>query len=114
MDTSSSSAPKVVFRKVDQQWWAYGPSDLVQVGQVIVTKADNTTKTVTVTEVKPAPAQDGQPRVYGKIQPDGQASGRGWSKASRQRRGRKPCVTGGNCSSFGSGRDCGGTDCDGY
>lgn len=26
----------------------------------------------------------------------------------------KACVTGGNCSSFGSGRSCGGHDCDGY
>jgi len=28
--------------------------------------------------------------------------------------GRRACVTGGNCSSFGTGRDCGGYDCDGY
>jgi len=27
---------------------------------------------------------------------------------------RKACVTGGNCSSFGAGRSCGGHDCDGY
>lgn len=27
---------------------------------------------------------------------------------------RKACVTGGNCSSVGSGRCCGGHDCDGY
>lgn len=26
----------------------------------------------------------------------------------------KACVTGGNCSSFGSGRSCGGHDCDGF
>lgn len=26
---------------------------------------------------------------------------------------RQPCVTGGNCSSFGRGRSCGGYDCDG-
>lgn len=32
------------------------------------------------------------------------------------RRGRfvRECETGGNCSSFGSGRSCGGYDCDGY
>jgi hypothetical protein len=28
--------------------------------------------------------------------------------------GRRACITGGNCSSFGSGRSCGGYDCDGY
>src|SRR3990172_7748108 len=28
--------------------------------------------------------------------------------------GRRSCITGGNCSSFGDGRDCGGYDCDGY
>ena len=27
---------------------------------------------------------------------------------------RKACITGGNCSSFGSGRSCGGHDCDGH
>lgn len=27
---------------------------------------------------------------------------------------RKACVSDGNCSSFGSGRSCGGYDCDGY
>lgn len=27
---------------------------------------------------------------------------------------RKACITDGNCSSFGSGRSCGGHDCDGY
>lgn len=27
---------------------------------------------------------------------------------------RRGCKTGGNCSSFGSGRSCGGHDCDGY
>ena len=27
---------------------------------------------------------------------------------------RKSCPTGGNCSSFGSGRSCGAYDCDGY
>ena len=27
---------------------------------------------------------------------------------------RKACITDGNCSSFGSGRSCGGWDCDGY
>lgn len=26
---------------------------------------------------------------------------------------RRSCTTGGNCSSFGSGRSCGGHDCDG-
>lgn len=29
-------------------------------------------------------------------------------------RGRKACITGGNCESFGSGRSCGGFDCDGF
>ena len=27
---------------------------------------------------------------------------------------RRACKTGGNCSSFGSGRSCGADDCDGY
>lgn len=28
--------------------------------------------------------------------------------------GRGKCKTGGNCSSFGSGKSCGASDCDGY
>lgn len=28
--------------------------------------------------------------------------------------GRRACITGGNCSSFGTGRSCGGHDCDGH
>ena len=28
--------------------------------------------------------------------------------------GRRGCITGGNCSSFGNGRSCGGHDCDGH
>jgi len=32
----------------------------------------------------------------------------------RRFRARKACITGGNCSSFGSGRSCGGHDCDGF
>lgn len=30
------------------------------------------------------------------------------------RASRRPCKTGGNCSSFNSGRSCGGYDCDGW
>jgi hypothetical protein len=29
-------------------------------------------------------------------------------------RSGRACITGGNCSSFGSGRSCGGHDCDGH
>jgi len=36
------------------------------------------------------------------------------SQRSRDSGGGKECVTGGNCSSFGDGRGCGGRDCDGY
>lgn len=32
----------------------------------------------------------------------------------RQRGWGGACITGGNCSSFGDGRSCGGYDCDGY
>jgi hypothetical protein len=36
------------------------------------------------------------------------------SVSLRPTRGRRSCVSGGNCSSFGSGRSCGAEDCDGY
>ena len=35
--------------------------------------------------------------------------------APRQTRStRRECITGGNCSSFGTGRSCGAHDCEGY
>ena len=38
------------------------------------------------------------------------SSGYGHAKGGASRK----CKTGGNCSSFGSGRSCGGFDCDGF
>lgn len=37
-----------------------------------------------------------------------------YTSSSARCAARKACVTGGNCSSFGYGRGCGGHDCDGY
>jgi hypothetical protein len=36
------------------------------------------------------------------------------SDGARVGRGARVCRTGGNCSSFGSGRSCGAPDCDGF
>lgn len=35
-------------------------------------------------------------------------------RAYGARRRQKACITGGNCSSFGNGRSCGGYGCDGF
>lgn len=50
----------------------------------------------------------------------GRASSRHWDPTAFAGYGRptggyrKACITDGNCSSVGSGRSCGGHDCDGY
>jgi hypothetical protein len=71
--------------------------------QVTVTKPDGTTVTVTIAEV----CDDlGDGRHWCKV-PDGRPALAGDDSPVR-------CVTGGNCSSFGNGRCCGGADCDGH
>jgi hypothetical protein len=55
-----------------------------------------------------------------KSAPRASGRGRNWDSSRFNGYGRarggyvKACVSGGNCSSIGSGRSCGGHDCDGY
>jgi hypothetical protein len=44
----------------------------------------------------------------------GEADRRQGRQYGRGRGRGKPCITDGNCSSFGTGQSCGGYDCDGY
>ena len=63
---------------------------------------------------------DGVAIVTTQKQTSNSASGRNWNRDAfngygKPRGGyRKACVSDGNCSSFGSGKSCGGFDCDGY
>jgi hypothetical protein len=36
------------------------------------------------------------------------------TRTARPTRRQRSCISGGNCSSFGTGRGCGAEDCDGY
>ncbi len=80
---------------------------------VAVTKRDGSVQTVVVArEVW----TDGTVALYAVESSAAQATtGRASNYDRRPSAGYRPaCKTGGNCSSFGSGRDCGGRDCDGF
>jgi hypothetical protein len=61
---------------------------------------------VTLCATSSAPRSSSQARNYDPERFNGYGAPRGGY--------RKACKTGGNCSSFGSGRSCGGYDCDGF
>jgi hypothetical protein len=120
-----------------------GTVDEVQVGQVTVDTGCPEFPTLSTVEVvslgKPFPGLSCQ-LVYGYLTaaptqpvpatparvrtqaPTTRSQGRGWAvrdestgKVYQPRRGaNRACVTGGQCSSFGTGRSCGGHDCDGH
>jgi hypothetical protein len=103
-------------------WGIRAEGSLAQGDRVTVTKKSGETKTEVVGQVVwtgngvtlcTIAHQDGQ-------RGQGRNSGRVWDSQkfngySAPRGGYvKACVSGGNCSSIGSGRSCGGHDCDGY
>jgi len=86
-------------------WGVRVPSGRVQPGDTVtVTTRAGERK---IEEIERVVWTDGQiaicavRRAGGASTPAGRGRGRG-------------CITGGNCSSFGSGRSCGASDCDGY
>jgi hypothetical protein len=91
------------------QWVVMGPTDVIRPGATVevVTKAGKV-KVEHIASVGAPFDRDGVECVYG--YPD--ESYRRYYR--RYYGGGKPCVTGGNCSSFGNGRSCGGYDCDGW
>lgn len=114
----------IQYRKTkDGQWVAFGPTTEVKKGLVTVTKKDGTKKKEEEVSSLGKPFMvDGVEHVYGylvKRAAPVTSSHSGVSKWSGNRwggrsGGRKSCVTDGNCSSFGSGKSCGGHDCDGF
>lgn len=111
------------FKKdADGEWGITGPVDQIKPGATIdVTKRNGQTSTVTVATVADEPGEDGnifawikataRPRTSSHTSPRRGSTAR--RSASTPHR-RRSCRTGGNCSSFGDGRSCGGHDCDGY
>jgi len=85
----------------------------VAIGDVVtITTAAGKTWTATVTAI--VSLRDGVTVVSTRSTtpcPAARPAERGYGAA---RGGRRACKSDGNCSSFGSGRSCGGHDCDGY
>ncbi len=83
------------------EWGVKGPAAALQPGAVVeVHKKDGSTSQATVRRV----LWTGDGVALAAVEQRGNGHGRS----------RRACVTGGNCSSFGAGRSCGGYDCDGY
>lgn len=85
----------------DGSWGIRSTVKLTKGGQVSVTKKDGSIKTETVKAI----LWTGDGITLASIGSNGHGG---------RQYGRRRCITDGNCSSFGSGRNCGGEDCDGY
>ena len=78
---------------------------------VTVTKRDGTSEPWIVTRIGKKFLVDGTYMAYGYGHRQGDTPARRTNTRSQRTR---RCATGGNCSSFGDGRSCGGYDCDGW
>lgn len=94
---------KPQYRKTNQgEWVVFGPARAIKPGTVSVTTKAGVVKTETVVRVGKTFRADGVECAYGYLAP------------AKKTSGKKTCITGGNCSSFGSGMSCGAHDCDGW
>lgn len=102
------------------EWGVRGPVAEVKAGAVVtVTKKSGEAKQETVSRIL---WTDGTVALaaIGAQQSSGKRRGGTWDPDQFRGYGRarggwaKSCPTGGNCSSFGSGRSCGSPDCDGF
>ena len=103
------AGPPAAYSKLGNGAWGLrGPSGALMPGaRVEVRKRDGVVKTETVGEI--VSEADGYRTCT--IAPSAKSRGRsGFAPSARG----GACATGGNCSSIGSGRSCGGRDCDGY
>lgn len=105
--TTATTTTRNSYKKTKSgEWVVCGPVATMKVGLVLVSKKDGTIEPKQIDRL-------GRPfdsMVYGYIA----ASVTPARPNGRYGRGGKECVSDGNCSSFGSGRSCGGHDCDGY
>jgi len=105
------------YTKLKSGEWGVRMAGTPKVGaRVSVSKKDGSTKTETIARV----VWSGDGISLCAIAKGDGAKGKNWDASRFNGYGRarggyaKACVTGGNCSSLGSGRSCGGHDCDGY
>lgn len=104
------------YTKLKSGAWGVRVNGSVTAGTTVtVTKKDGSTKVETVAKVifsgdgvSLCAISDGAPR--GKVYSADKFNGYGARRGGYVR----ACKTGGNCSSIGSGRSCGGHDCDGW
>lgn len=90
------------YTKLRSGEWGVKVNGAAKVGdRVTVTKKDGGTKVETIAQV----VFSGNGVTLCAIRRDASPA-----RAS----GKKQCATGGNCSSFGSGKSCGADDCDGW
>lgn len=111
------------YTRIGDAWGVtvYGPAALtVTSGSVVVvTKRDGSTKSEKIDAVQRRDDDGAVCTIVPSAAPR-RSGGRTWDSNAYngrgQRRGgyRRACKTGGNCSSFGSGKSCGGHDCDGF
>ena len=112
------------FKKLNDGNWGIrvtGTAPVAGAG-LVVAKRDGSTSSVVVDSILSSIVEKGETVTICSIKQTARktttatttTSTRGVSSGYRRSYGRRECKTGGNCSSFGSGRSCGGEDCDGY
>lgn len=108
-----AAAAKASYRKTKtDEWVAYGTVSAIQTGPLTVTKRDGSSKQENVARVGKSFVVDGVEMRYGYFGPAATVAARSTGTRRPSRNHRKSCDTDGNCSSFGTGRNCGGHDCD--
>lgn len=114
--TTTGTAPIINrWRKTREgEWVVFGGADEITAAAnlsipVLVTKANGQVEQVDIARAGREFTADGRRMAYGYVAPKTTAPAR-----QQTRSHRRACITGGNCSSFGNGRSCGGHDCDGY
>jgi hypothetical protein len=123
----TTTTATISYRKTKAgKWVAFGPVEAFKVrvmtpegwdtadaDEVTVTKRSGESKVERISRVGKPFSVDGRQMVYAYLVPSARPSSRSFNSDGARGRGRH-CPTGGNCSSFGTGRSCGAHDCDGY
>jgi len=119
--TTTSTTTTATYRKTKTgEWVAFAPAASLAAGQpVTVTKRSGETVARLVDRAGKPFTVDGVEMAYGYLVAEGAAASSPKARVTGYgRRGggysRRACITGGNCSSFGDSRSCGGHDCDGF
>lgn len=105
------SQATATYRRTKQgEWVVMAPAATLRAGQAItVTTKAGARKTEIIDHVGRAFAAEGVQMAYGYLAPAAPVRG----SRGPSHRGHA-CISGGDCSSFGRGKSCGGYDCDGW